>query len=113
MLMKQIKLLFLLFALMLSVSANAVIQEGSCGTNVKFVLEDDGTLVISGTGAMKDYDYVPAPWSSNREKIIKATIEDGVTSIGSDAFEYCSCLTSVTIPNSVTSIGDYAFSDWI
>ena len=33
----------------------------------------------------------------------------GLTSIGADAFRYCSGLTSVTIPSSVTSIGDYAF----
>ena len=32
-----------------------------------------------------------------------------VTSIGEEAFCYCSGLTSITIPNSVTSIGDYAF----
>ena len=34
-----------------------------------------------------------------------------VTSIGECAFYYCSGLTSVTIPNSVTSIGAYAFRD--
>ena len=32
-----------------------------------------------------------------------------VTSIGDRAFEYCSGLTSVTIPSGVTGIGDYAF----
>ena len=37
------------------------------------------------------------------------TIPNSVTSIGSYAFDGCSGLTSVTIPNSVTSIGDYAF----
>ena len=40
-----------------------------------------------------------------------STIPDGVTSIGNYAFLYCDGLTSVEIPNSVTSIGDYAFCD--
>ena len=40
----------------------------------------------------------------------KATIGEGVTSIGYNAFGDCSSLTSVTIGNGVTSIGDRAFS---
>ena len=36
-------------------------------------------------------------------------INYSVTSIGNGAFLSCSGLTSITIPNSVTSIGDYAF----
>ena len=35
--------------------------------------------------------------------------DDSVTSIGDWAFSYCTSLTSITIPNSVTSIGTYAF----
>ena len=38
------------------------------------------------------------------------TIPNSVTSIGDWAFEYCSSLTSIEIPNSVISIGNYAFS---
>ncbi len=38
-------------------------------------------------------------------------IPNSVTSIGQFAFCYCSGLTSVTIPNSVTSIGNYAFAN--
>ncbi len=38
------------------------------------------------------------------------TIPGSVTSIGDDAFSGCASLTSVTIPDSVTSIGNYAFS---
>lgn len=42
--------------------------------------------------------------------LTSVTIPNSVTSIGDGAFENCSGLTSVTIPNSVTSIGNYAFS---
>ncbi|MBQ0046541.1 MAG: leucine-rich repeat domain-containing protein [Prevotellaceae bacterium] len=38
------------------------------------------------------------------------TIPESVTSIGDEAFKKCSGLTSITIPESVTSIGSYAFS---
>jgi len=42
--------------------------------------------------------------------LTSVTIPNSVTSIGENAFTGCEGLTSVTIPNSVTSIGDYAFS---
>ena len=38
------------------------------------------------------------------------TIPNSVTSIGDSAFRGCSSLTNITIPSSVTSIGDFAFS---
>src|SRR5207237_2448127 len=41
--------------------------------------------------------------------LTSVTIPNSVTSIGDYAFGVCSGLTSVTIPNSVTSFGDYAF----
>ena len=45
----------------------------------------------------------------NGEEVKDLTIPNSVTSIGNSAFYYCSNLTSVTIPSSVTSIGGYAF----
>ena len=41
--------------------------------------------------------------------ITSIVIPNSVTSIGREAFDECTGLTSITIPNSVTSIGDYAF----
>ena len=61
---------------------------------------------------MPDYDNYKnySPWYSQRDKIKKLIIENGVINIGSAAFRSCSNLTSVIIPNSVTSIGSSAFS---
>ena len=79
--------------------------------NLTWKLYADGTLNISGAGAMKDYDYDnnPSPASQKKDSVKKVVIEDGVTSIGNSAFFYCTSLTSITIPNSVTSIEPYAF----
>ena len=47
----------------------------------------------------------------NCSSLTSVTIGDSVQSIGSYAFQNCSSLTSIEIPNSVTSIGWYAFRD--
>ena len=84
-----------------------------CGDNVTWTL-DNGTLTISGTGAMYNYDleedYNPAPWNDQSSSIESIVIEDGVTSIGKFAFDGCTSLAGIEIPSSVTSIGNWAFS---
>ncbi len=72
----------------------------------------DGVLTISGTGPMTDYgSFTAVPWYSVQESITSVVIEDGITRIGNSAFKYCSNVASVAIPNSVISIGEYAFDD--
>lgn len=87
---------------------------GKCGTKVTYTISDDGVLTISGTGAMANYTYKDndssnCPWHSVRWAIKKVVIEDGVTSIGDFAFAFDISLADVTIPGSVTSIGNRAF----
>ena len=95
--------------------AATVVDSGSCGKNgdnVTWKLTSEGTLTISGTGDMADFDYWNgngAPWLRVRLQAKKVIIQDGVTSIGSYAFYDCDALANVIISNGLTNIGNYAF----
>lgn len=103
----------------LGVGGNAIAasaaSSGNCGdsgSNVTWLLDDNGTLTISGSGKIEDYrSDIDQPWYSNRSDITSVVIEPGVTSIGSLAFYECSNLTSITIPSGLTSIGEQAFGN--
>ena len=89
---------------------------GTCGENLTWTLDSDGTLTISGSGKMEDYVwtwsgiYEPnPPWSAQTDSIKKVSIKCGVTSIGSYAFSDCKMLTSIEIPSSISCVGICAF----
>ena len=79
--------------------------------NLTWTLTADGTMTISGSGAMKDYDIVDSPATQKKDNVKKVVIQEGITSIGNYAFSVCSNLASIEIPEGVTSIGNYAFYD--
>ncbi len=96
------------------VRAASVVSSGSCGDNLIWTLDDEGTLTISGTGDMYDYyehrgEY--APWYGLSAKIKSLVICDGVTSIGYSTFENCGYLNYITIADSVTNIEETAFNN--
>ena len=67
--------------------AEDVIDSGTCGDGLTWMLTQDGTLTISGTGEMEYYHGADtAPWCKNREDIINVVVTSGVTSIGESAF---------------------------
>ena len=84
---------------------------GENGNNVKYVYKTNGSLIIFGEGAMDDHFYmIPDTWMNNIKSI---DIKKGITSIKSYTFYdlYSACnVTSITLPDSVTSIGTGAFN---
>ncbi len=84
---------------------------GTCGTKLTWTLDiKTGLLEISGTGSMSNWNGYGHPgWYNHRSSIKSITISEGVTSIGSYAFDFLGDFTSITIPDSVTAIGSSAF----
>ena len=114
--MKERILSFLLMVGILStlivsvpVSAAEPISE-ACGDNLTWVFEEDGTLTVSGSGAMWDKTAfaIQFPWEATGIPVKKVIVEEGVTSIG--ALVFCDTdVVSVTLPSTLTKIGDRAF----
>lgn len=89
----------------------ATLSTGSCGSHASFAFDAaTGTLVISGTGGVDDYDIGRQPWFSFRKNITSIVIESGITSVGYFAFGWCEKVTSLTLPDTLETIGAGAFA---
>ncbi len=100
--------------------------EGACGDDATYYVDNDGVMVISGTG-----EAVPInaglPYRSvvieegitaigdnmfaNQTDLVSVSLPESLTSIGAGAFVYCSSLTSITLPAGVSQIGEWAFTN--
>ena len=107
-----------------------IIATSICGENMMWQLSKGGVLTIKGSGTFKDFTLwesykpmiqqvifsaaievptIPANSFYGYQHLRTITLPNSVTSIGDYAFSGCSSLTSITIPKGVTSIGYWAF----
>ena len=115
--MKRILSLLLLLGLvltMLPVGAYAEETEdvtrepGMCGENLRWSY-DGGTLTISGTGDMDDFEEGMAPWQEYKDSITKVVLSGGVTSVGAYAFTDYDAIEAVEFGNALVAVGYRAF----
>lgn len=106
------------------------VDSGYCGAddggeNLRWTLDNNGVLTITGSGAMKDYTWdenVRLDWYGYKKDIRSVVLDNRITHIGDYAFDKCTNIESVrytgytgnagvALPESVTTIGVHAFSD--
>ena len=88
---------------------------GSCGDNARWSYDDNGTLSITGTGGTDDYMILYRPWEQYKDAITTVSIGDGITYIGESAFDQCSNLANITGGNGLINVNPAAFlnTQWL
>lgn len=92
-----------------AITTNEEMASGSCGEALTWSLSTAGDLTVSGTGDMASFTATGAPWAEYRDQVKLVIVGQGVTSIGSSAFQDCKNLETVSLPGSLTALGKAAF----
>lgn len=87
-----------------------IVSTGSLGTDIYYVLYSNGNLLVRGTGEMYDYDTDSnlSPFRGNND-IQSVVVDEGITSVGDCIFGNCQNMEKITLPTTLTSIGQAAF----
>ena len=83
--------------------SETIVASGACGKSLNWILSEDGTLRITGTGNMDEDPTWP------KEQIVKVVVGKGATSISAKAFMDCTNLTTISLPETLRTIGTCAF----
>lgn len=103
--------LVLTLFLVLPAGAEEVTHSGTCGENITWRFDEtSGTLTLSGSGPMADYDEGFWTNKSYRDSITHVVVERGITTIGKYAFGYLEKAVDIQLPDTITRIGDCAFA---
>ena len=84
------------------------VASGTCGDDITWSLDSNGTLTITGSGAMSGSSCA---WEEYREQVKEVVFEGNITSISACAFEYNTNIETITLPDTVTTIGRRAFAE--
>ena len=90
-------------------TAGEILATGQCGENIYYVLYDNGKLLLRGTGATYDYTSHDSVFDQN-DQIKEIVLSNGITSLGDRLFYHCANAKTVSLPATLTSIGDSAFA---
>lgn len=97
-----------LLAADLTFTGTSLLESGDCGaegSNAQYQLYSDGTLVISGTGNVRNEAF------RGREDIEEVIIHRNITGLGDYAFDQCVNLKRVILPSTVQTITGESFYD--
>ncbi len=98
-----------------TVSIHAVtrVAGGSCTDTISWKLDSNGTLIVSGNGAIPDYEKGAGnqPWVAYWKSITALVVEDGITRIGDRAFQGFRYLENAVIGQDVIEVGEWAFQN--
>lgn len=74
------------------------------GSNVAWVLTTDGTMILSGTGAVSTSykSFSDIPWYPYRSQILRLEVQEGITVVS--GFYYCENLQEVSLPEGLISL---------
>ena len=96
------------------ISLLGVEPERGLDGDISWNLDNKGTLTISGTGSIEDYntdDTYGFRDANLKNEVVEIIIDDGIERVGNYAFDGYSNLVSVKLADSVKSIGEKAFFD--